>query len=369
MTTYTIAKIDGDCIGPEVMRQHVKTFKALEDVTDLRFYFIDAPAGGECYRKTGSFLPESTVETCRKADAVAKAPIGLPNVTLDPKSGKTIEQSVVVNLRQKFDAYVNLRPLRLYLGMERISPLKEQLLPSGLKITFVREGSEGLYVNHGGTLTRGGEEEISEGTMLYTRKGVDRIIRYAFDYAKKIGAKKVISLDKANVLGPSQFWRKRFSEIAEKEYPYIESKSEFIDAAAQNLIIKPSTYNCSVIVTENMFGDIITDEGAAIFGGLGMASGANINPEKNFVMYEPTHGSAPDIAGKNSANPLAMILSGKIMLEEKGEIEATEILDRAIEETLKEGWGTPDIATGDKVCTTDQLGDIIAEKIGNTKVQ
>lgn len=363
MTTYNIARIDGDCCGPEVMIQHVKTFKALEDVTNLTFNFIDAPAGGGCYNKTGEFLPEETIEICRKADAVSKAPIGLPGVTHDPKTGKTAEQSIVVQLRQTFDAYMIRRPMKLYPGFEEISPTKERELPPGLNINFIREGSESLYANQGGTLTRGGEEEVSTAIMLYTRKGVDRIIKYAFEHAKKVGVKKIFSLDKANVVGPSQFWRKRFHKIAE-DYPDIKTKDVYIDAAMLYLVSKPSMYNNAIVVTENMFGDIATDTAAGIFGGLGMASGVDVNPENGFVMCEPTHGSAPDKAGEHIVNPIAMIVSGKLMLEEKGEIKAAQILDKAIEETLKEGWGTPDIVVKEeKTCSTEELGDIIAEKI------
>ncbi|MFX1259671.1 MAG: isocitrate/isopropylmalate dehydrogenase family protein, partial [Promethearchaeota archaeon] len=234
-------------------------------------------------------------------------------------------------------------------------PLKDEFIGEGIDITFVRENTEGLYSNIGGIL----KDEVAQNIMVYTRQGCERVIRYAYEFAKKSGHSKITSVDKANILRPSQLWRKIFHEIG-AEYPNIQKEDIYIDAFCQWLIRTPYAYQ--TVVTGNFFGDIISDEAAFLIGSLGMASSGNINP-KNISMYEPIHGSAPDIAGKNIANPIGTILSVKLMMQESFESKIGEQIEGAVEEALKEGR-TVDIKNPKlKILSTKEMGDLISQKL------
>ncbi len=344
-----IAITRGDGCGPEVVNEGIKILKIVLEFTDYDFEFKDAPAGGEVWKEFGTNLPEKSFETIKNSDALLFGAIGLPD--LPPG----VAESAILKIRQELDLYVNLRPVKLYDVLRENCPLKDKFIGNGIDITFVRENTEGIYKNIGKL-----EKDSAENLMLYTRKGCERIIKYAFDFAIRKGHKKVTSVDKANILKTSQLWREVFHEISEN-FPTIEINDIYIDAFCQWLIRAP--FKFQTVVTGNMFGDIISDEGAFLIGSLGMASSGNIHPGK-VSMYEPIHGSAPDIAGKGIANPIGTILSVKLMFEESfNSLEIGNEIDIAVEEALHEGR-TLDIASKSlKTLSTIKMGDLIASKL------
>jgi 3-isopropylmalate dehydrogenase len=260
-----------------------------------------------------------------------------------------------MKIRQGLDLYVNLRPIKLFDAVRDRCPLKEEFIGEGIDITFVRENTEGLYKANGHL-----NDTEAEQAMIYTRTGCERIIKYAFEYTKKQGKSRVTSVDKANILKPSQLWRKIFHEIT-NDYPDFKTDDIYIDAFVQWLIRAPFSYQ--TVVTGNMFGDIISDEGAFLIGSMGMASSGNIHPGK-VSMYEPIHGSAPDIAGKGIANPIGTILSVKLMMQESfNNREIAREIESAVEDALLEGR-TVDIKNPNiKTCSTQEMGELISEKL------
>jgi 3-isopropylmalate dehydrogenase len=344
-----IAITRGDGCGPEVVNEGIKILKIVSELTDYDFEFRDAPAGGEVWKKYGTNLPEKSFDIIKKSDVLLFGALGLPN--LPPG----VAESAILKIRQDLDLYINLRPVKLYNVLREICPLKDEFIGDGIDITFVRENTEGLYKNIGKL-----EKDSAENLMLYTRKGCERIIKFAFEFAKRKGHNKVTSVDKANILKPSQLWRQIFHEISEN-YANIETEDIYIDAFCQWLIRAP--YKFQTVATGNMFGDIISDEGAFLIGSLGMGSSGNIHPGK-VSMYEPIHGSAPDIAGKGIANPIGTILSVKLMFEES--FNSSEIgneIDNAVEAALQEGR-TVDIESKSlKTLSTVKMGDLIANKL------
>jgi 3-isopropylmalate dehydrogenase len=269
-----------------------------------------------------------------------------------------VERDGILALRQYFGQYVNLRPVRLFRGLENASPLKDELLKRGVDFVIVRENSEGLYSRMGG-LTDHSATDIN----LFTERGVRRILDFAFQLAEKRG-KKLISVDKANVLSASLFWRRKFEAMAEA-HPNIKCSSQLVDSFCLLVLQDPSPLRWDVIVTDNMFGDIIADEAAAIVGSLGMSPSANLNPG-GVSMFEPVHGSAPDIAGKGAANPLATILSCALLL--RYALQRDDLADRvedAVQKALDEGLRTADIAAGEPSCTTDELGAAVLKHLSN----
>ncbi len=339
----------GDGVGPEVVNEGVKVLKIISDYTEFNFEFKDAPAGGEVWKKIGTNLPEKSFETIQNSDALLFGALGLPD--LPPG----VAESAIMKIRQGLDLYVNLRPVKLYDVLREKCPLKDEFIGNGIDITFVRENTEGLYKNVGNL-----KEDSAQNLMLYTRNGCERIIKFAFEFAKRKGHKIVTSVDKANLLNTSKLWRKIFHEMS-GNYSNIETEDIFIDAFTQWLIRAP--YRFQTVVTGNMFGDIISDEGAFLIGSLGMGSSGNIHPGK-VSMYEPIHGSAPDIAGKGIANPIGTILSVKLMLQESfNSLEIGNEVDKAVEEALNEGR-TVDIKSAKlKTLSTEEMGDLIAEKL------
>jgi len=344
-----IAITRGDGCGPEVVNEGIKILKIVSEFTDYDFEFKDAPAGGSVWKEYGTNLPEKSFETIKNSDALLFGAIGLPD--LPPG----VAESAILKIRQDLDLYVNLRPVKLYDTLREICPLKDKFIGTGIDITFVRENTEGIYKNIGKL-----EKDSAENVMLYTRKGCERIIKYAFDFAVIKGHKKVTSVDKANILKPSQLWREVFHKISEN-YSHIETEDIYIDSFCQWLIRAP--YKFQTVVTGNMFGDIISDEGAFLIGSLGMGSSGNIHPGK-VSMYEPIHGSAPDIAGKGIANPIGTILSVKLMFEESfNSPEIGNEIDNAVEAALQEGR-TLDIESKSlKTLSTIEMGDLIASKL------
>ncbi|MFX0009518.1 MAG: isocitrate/isopropylmalate dehydrogenase family protein [Candidatus Hermodarchaeota archaeon] len=346
-----IAITRGDGCGPEVVDEAIKILKIVSDFTDFDFKFLEAPAGGKVWKKYGTNLPEKSFETIKSSDALLFGALGLPDLS------PGVAESAILKIRQGLDLYVNLRPVKLYDTLRERCPLKDEFIGEGIDLTIVRENTEGLYKNIGSL-----DEDKAENIMLYTREGCERIIKYAFEYAKRNGHSKVTSVDKANILKTSQLWRNIFHNIS-KNYSNITIEDVYIDAFCQWLIRAP--YKFQTVVTGNMFGDIISDEAAYLIGSLGMASSGNIHPGK-VSMYEPIHGSAPDIAGKGIANPIGTILSIKLMMEES--FNSSEIgneIDKAVEAALQEGR-TEDIKSKDlKTLTTVEMGNLIANKLKN----
>ncbi|MHA2281591.1 MAG: isocitrate/isopropylmalate dehydrogenase family protein [Promethearchaeota archaeon] len=349
MEEKIIAVTRGDGVGPEVVNEGLKMLKVIAEFTDFSFEFKDAPAGGEVYKKYGNNLPKKSFDIIRGADALLFGAVGLPDLA------PGVVETAILRIRQELDLYINLRPVKLYEPLKDRCPLKDEFIGDGIDITFVRENTEGLYANIGNI-----SEERAENLMIYTRKGCQRIIRYAYEFAKKRGHSKVTSVDKANILKTSQLWRKIFHEIGE-EYPNLQKEDFYIDSYCQWLIRAPDKFE--TVVTGNMFGDIISDEGAFLIGSLGMASSGNIHPGK-ISMYEPIHGSAPDISGKGIANPIGAILSVKLMMQESFQSpNIAKEIENSVEEALIEGR-TVDIKNPEiKILTTKEIGDLVAEKL------
>ena len=344
-----ISVTKGDGIGPEVVEEALKILNVIAEYTDNDFEFQDAPAGGAVWLETGNNMPDKSWETIKNSDALLFGAVGLPDLP------QGVVESCILKIRQGLDLYVNLRPIKLYDAIKDRCPLKDEYIEDGIDITFVRENTEGLYARIGEL-----KEDEANNVMIYTRKGCERIIKYAFEFAKRSGHSKVTSVDKANILYTSQLWRNIFHEIGEN-YPDIKKEDKYVDAFCQWLIRTPFAYQ--TVVTGNLFGDIISDEAAFLIGSLGMASSGNINPGK-VSMYEPIHGSAPDIAGKGIANPIGTILSVKLMMQESfNQPKIGNEIEKAIEDGLLEGR-TKDIENPDlKTLSTVEMGDLIAKKL------
>ncbi|MBI4361153.1 isocitrate/isopropylmalate dehydrogenase family protein [Candidatus Micrarchaeota archaeon] len=348
---YSVAVIEGDGIGPEIVSAAKNVLAKAGQSEDISFEFLDAPAGAKTFQQTGTALPKDTLQACRDADAVIKGPVGLPSVTPG-----VVERDVVLGLRQELDLYANVRPTVLYPSLLDQSPLRAEKVKDGVDILFVRENSEGLYSRQGSK-----DQHRATDVSVYSQKGVDRILAYAFQAAEN-RKKKVTSVDKANVLKTSLFWRERFEAIG-KTHPGIKTESVYVDAMSQYLLRCPSNYD--VVVTDNLFGDILTDEASEITGSLGLGPGANLNPETKTGMFEPLHGSAPEIGGKNVANPIGMILSMKLLLEFLGHPEAGKRIDDAVQHVLEKGYRTADIAGKNTIAIgTREMGARIASMAG-----
>lgn len=351
---YQIAVIPGDGIGPEVVKEGLKVVKAASEKTGFRYRTIHYDFGGDRYLKTGETLPDSALEELKGMDAIYLGAVGHPEV----KTG-ILEQGLLLKLRFGLDQYINLRPVKLYPGVW--TPLKDKG-PEDIDFVVVRENTEGLYVGVGGFLKKGTGDEVAVQEMINTRKGVERCVRYAFEYARKRNKKRQVTLcDKANVLiFAHDLWRRTFKEVGE-EYPDIKKDCALVDATCMWMVKNPEWFD--VIVTCNMFGDIITDLGAMIQGGMGVAAGANINPQ-GVSMFEPIHGSAPKYTGKNVINPLAAIAAAGMMLEHLGEEKGAKLVDEAITKLLSSGR-IKDLSTKSGL-KTYEIGDMVVEHMGGS---
>jgi len=349
---YKIAVIPGDGIGSEVVREGLKVMQAVAEKENFKYETIEYDFGGERYLRTGETLPDSALEELKKVDAIYLGAVGHPDV----KTG-ILEQGILLKIRFGLDQYINLRPVKLYPGVW--TPLKDKG-PEDIDFVVVRENTEGLYLGIGGFVKKGTKDEIAVQEMVNTRKGVERCVRYAFEYTKRRNKKKKLTLcDKANVLIFSHnLWQRVFKEVG-AEYPSIEKDHAFVDAVCMWMVKNPEWFD--VIVTCNMFGDIITDLGAMIQGGMGIAAGGNINPE-GVSMFEPIHGSAPKYTGKNVINPLAAISAMGMMLEHLGE-EGASLVDEAIANVLSSGK-IKDLSTQSGL-KTDEIGDLVAKTVGD----
>ncbi|NSW90498.1 MAG: 3-isopropylmalate dehydrogenase [Firmicutes bacterium] len=348
MKKYNIGVIPGDGTGPEVVAESVKVLKAAAKKHGFDFDFEYFDFGGERYLKTGEILSDSDIEKVKTKDAILLGAIGHPDV----KPG-ILEKGILLKLRFTLDQYINLRPVVLYEGVD--TPLKNKG-PEDIDFVVVRENTEGLYCGAGGFLKKGTPDEVAIQESVNTRKGVERCVRFAFEYARKRNKEKKVTLcGKTNVLTYAfDLWERTFYEVA-KEYPDIQTDYAHVDAICMWMVKNPEYFD--VIVTDNMFGDIITDLGAVIQGGMGIAAGGNINPA-GVSMYEPIGGSAPKYTGKNMINPLAAIAAGQMMLEQLGEDSAAHTIERAIKKAVKEN--IKNLSAGKMGYGTKEVGDLIA---------
>ena len=319
MKEYQIAVVAGDGIGPEVMAECKKVLEAAASLDgSFRFSFTDFPWGCEYYLKTGQMMPEDGIDILAKYDAILLGAVGYPGVP-----DNVSLRGLLIRIRHDFDQYINLRPVKLLKGAQ--CPLKD-VKEEEIDMIFIRENTEGEYSGQGAWLYKGQPNEVVIQDSVFSRKGTERVIRYAYELARK-EHKTLTSVSKANALNYSMvFWDSIFKEVG-KEYPDVETHSLLVDAASMFMVKEPGRFQ--IVVTSNLFGDILTDLGAAIAGGMGLAAGANLNPERKFPsMFEPIHGSAPDIAGQQISNPLAAIWSASQLLDFFGHEElGKKILD------------------------------------------
>ncbi len=352
MKKYKIAVIAGDGIGPEVIAEGVKVLKTVAECDGrFEFEFTEFPWGCEYYLEHGEMMASDGIETLSKFDAIFLGAVGAPGVP-----DHISLWDLLLSIRKNFDQYVNLRPVKLLKGAP--CPLKN-VREEDIDMVFVRENSEGEYAGSGSWLFKNKPNEVVIQDGVFSRAGCERIIRYAYELAKKEN-KTLTSISKGNALNYSMvFWDQIFAEVG-KEYPEVKTYSYLVDAASMFMIKDPKRFE--IVVTSNLFGDILTDLGAAIAGGMGLAAGANINPERKFPsMFEPIHGSAPDIAGQGKANPLATVWSASQLLDFLGFTDWGKVLIDCIEETLVEGKVLTADLGGDK--TTGEVGDEIVRKI------
>ena len=347
---YRIAVIPGDGTGPEVVREGIKILKKISSVFQIDFEFKEFDYGGDRYLKTGQILPDEDFEELRTFSAIYLGAIGHPDV----KPG-ILEKGILLNLRFKLDQYINLRPVKLYPNVE--TPLADKK-PEDIDFVVVRENTEGLYAGSGGFLKKGTKDEVAIQEMINTRKGVERCIRYAFEFTRKRNREKKLTMcAKTNVLTYAHdLWDRTFNEVA-GEYPDITADYAHVDATTMWMVKNPEWFD--VIVTTNMFGDIITDLGAMIQGGMGVAAGANINPE-GVSMFEPIGGSAPKYTGKNMINPIAAIAAVQMMLDFFDESEAAVSLENAIISTVGK---LKSMSAGKMGYTTSEVGDLAVKQI------
>ena len=352
-----IAVMPGDGVGKEVIPEGLKVLKQAARRFGFSYTTTDYPFGGEYYLKTKTTLPDSALKELAAHDAILFGAVGV-----DPRGSAQIPQGILeteilLKMRFELDQYINLRPTKLLPGVP--TPLKNAK-PSDIDMIIVRENTEGLYAGNGGFLYKNTPHEVANQIEVTTRHGVERAIRYAFEYAKNFGRKKVTLVAKTNVLRfAHNLWLRAFEEV-KVEYPGIQTDYHHVDACTMYMVTKPQIYD--VIVTTNMFGDIITDLGAAIQGGMGMAASGNLNPTRQAAsMFEPVHGSAPDIAGKNFANPIATFLSVAMMLDFLGQPQAAKAINQACQEVVADPKNhTRDLGGS---ATTSQVGDAVCAGI------
>ncbi|PNH81772.1 3-isopropylmalate dehydrogenase [Vibrio diazotrophicus] len=359
--TYKIAVLPGDGIGPEVMQQAHKVLDAIEQKHKLTFVREEHDVGGIAIDNHGCPLPDSTLRACEESDAVLFGSVGGPKWEHLPPNEQP-ERGALLPLRKHFQLFCNLRPAQIHKGLEAFSPLRADISDRGFDIVVVRELTGGIYFGQPKGREGEGANEKAFDTEVYHRFEIERIAKIAFESAR-LRRKKVCSIDKANVLQSSILWREVVTEIA-KDYPDVELSHMYIDNATMQLIKDPSQFD--VMLCSNIFGDILSDECAMITGSMGMLPSASMN-ESKFGLYEPAGGSAPDIAGKNIANPVAQILSAALMLRYSlAEEEAAQDIEAAVGKALLVGELTADLSGSKPALTTSQMGDKIAEYILNS---
>jgi tartrate dehydrogenase/decarboxylase/D-malate dehydrogenase len=352
MTTYRIAIIPGDGIGKEVVPEGLRVLEAAGRRFDIDFKWNEYPWSCETYLQTGRMMPADGIEQLRNHDAIFLGAVGSPGVP-----DHISLWGLLIPIRRQLQQYINLRPVRMLKGM--VSPLQGRG-PEDIDFWVVRENNEGEYSEIGGCLYSGTEDEMVVQESVFTRKGVDRVLRYAFEFARKRDARHLTSATKSNgIIHTMPYWDQRFAAIA-LDYPDVRTDQYHIDILTAHFVLHPDWFD--VVVGSNLFGDILSDLGPAVAGTIGIAPSGNINPTRDYPsMFEPVHGSAPDIAGKGIANPIGQIWSGAMMLEHLGHPEAATVIESAIETVLQDSQvRTPDM--GGKA-TTMELGKAIEETI------
>jgi len=348
---YKIAVIPGDGTGPEVVAEGLKCIAAVAGKFSFKYETTTFDFGGERYLRTGETLPDGALDELREFDAIYLGAIGHPDV----KPG-ILEKGILLRTRFELDQYINLRPVKLYPNVD--CPLKDKG-PADIDFVVIRENTEGLYTGSGGFLKKGMPDEVAIQTSINTRKGVERCIRYAFEYTRRRNRRKTLTLcGKTNVLTFAfDLWERTFHEVG-AEYPDIKREYAHVDATTMWMVKNPEWFD--VIVTDNMFGDIITDLGAMIQGGMGVAAGGNINPE-GVSMFEPIGGSAPKYTGQGVINPIAAIGAAQMLLDTVGETKAAECLEKAIIEVV--GTKMKSMSAGKMGYSTSQVGDLVVEAL------
>jgi len=364
-----VVLLPGDGIGPEVMREAVKVLEAVEDEFGVDFDRVPFPVGGQYYLETGAEWPDACFESCKAADAILLGAVGIPEAVLP--NGDLAGAGVLFGLRLGLDLYANVRPTKLYPNVRHKvhQEFKQVWEPGKVDFVIVRENTEGLYTPTRGFLDRGGIQELAVDSRIITRKGAERVIRFAFELARRRhgapsdGAHRVTCVDKSNVTAGCRLFRKVYGEVA-ATYPDVQTDYAYIDAFQQWLIRTPEIYD--VAVTSNMFGDISTDLASVLQGGMGMAAGGNVGDEH--AMFEPIHGSAPKHAGKDTVNPIAIIFATQMMLEwmgrrrgDKDLEEAAVAVEAAVESVLREGRVLTYDLGGHAKCS--EVGTAIARRI------
>ncbi len=348
--TYKIGVIPGDGIGAEIISAGMKVVRAASEKFEFKLETVNYDFGGDRYLKTGETLPDSAIAEFRKLDSIYLGAVGHPDV-----APGILEKGILLRIRFELDQYINLRPVKLYPGVWH--PLKDKG-PEQIDYVVVRENTEGAYTGIGGNVKKGTKDEIATQLEINTRKGVERCIRYAFKYAVKRNKKKTLTVvDKANVLTyAGDLWRRTAREL-NGDFPDIKLDFAFVDATCMWMVKNPEWFD--VLVTNNMFGDIITDLAAMTQGGLGIAAGGNINPE-GVSMFEPIHGSAPKYTGKNVACPIATISAGGMMLETLGEEKTAAAIEKAVIKATGEGF-IKSLEAGKMGMGTSEVGDLLAK--------
>jgi 3-isopropylmalate dehydrogenase len=352
MKSYNIAVMGGDGTGPEVVREAVKVLEVAAKKFKLKLNYTNYDLGGERYLRTGEALPDSVLAELRKFPAILLGAIGHPDV----KPG-ILEKGILLRTRFELEQYINLRPVKLY--DERFCPLKGKK-PEDIDFVVVRENNEGLYTGVGGFTFKGTPNEVALQESVNTRRGVERCLRYAFEFTRKRNkGKKLLLCGKTNVLTYAfDLWERAFHEVGQKDYTDIKREYAHVDATTMWFVKNPEWFD--VIVTDNMFGDIITDLGAMVQGGMGIAAGGNINPEGT-SMFEPIGGSAPKYTNKGVINPLAAICAGQMMLDFLGETAAAKAIETAVIKITREKMKS--LAAGKMGYSTSQVGDLVAEAL------
>ncbi|WP_027173044.1 tartrate dehydrogenase [Methylobacterium sp. 10] len=353
MPSHTIAVIAGDGIGKEVVPEGIRVLEAAGRKFGIDFRWDELPWSCDYYLKHGRMMPEDGLATIRHHDGIFLGAVGYPTVP-----DHVSLWGLLIAIRRGFQQYANIRPVRLMPGIT--SPLRDRL-PGDIDFIVVRENSEGEYSAIGGISFEDTDDEVVMQTSVFSRRGVDRIMRYAFELARSRPARQVTSATKSNGMSISMpYWDKRFQLMAER-YPDVTPSQFHIDILSAHFVRNPDRFD--VVVASNLFGDILSDLGPACTGTIAIAPSANLNPERDFPsMFEPVHGSAPDIHGRNIANPIGQIWSGAMMLDHLGHSQASDAIVRAIETVLTEGPRTPDIGG---TATTQELGRAIAEAVSN----
>lgn len=353
---FNLAVVKGDGIGPEIVTEAEKVLDKIGELYGHTFHYTDVLAGGCAIDETGVPLPEETLEIAKKSDSVLLGAVGGPK--WDSLPGHLRPEKALLGLRSALGLFANIRPAKMHSALADACPLKPEITENGLDMVIVRELTGGLYFGERGRRdSELGEQAYDE--LAYAREEIARIGRVGFELARKRKVKKVTSVDKANVIETSRLWREVMHELA-KEYPDVEYSDMLVDNCAMQLVRNPGQF--SVIITENMFGDILSDEASMTTGSIGMLPSSSLG-KTSLGMYEPIHGSAPDIAGQNKANPIATVLSCAMMLRDSFNLSAeAECIENAVTNVLNDGWRTADIMDDNgKLLGTKEMGDKIVE--------